>query len=163
MLLSNTLSASQAEAKKQSGFTLIEVLTALAIGAIAVAGITYAMTDRLDENRVNDATAQINELISKGIRCAQANGGSFADCSLNRLLAKGHLNNAVWGDGTGVNPFNGDYTFAAVSGNNNQFTLTMTNVNETEYGALLVDYYDDNAVAATFTGSTFSLTGGSRN
>lgn len=163
MKLSNTHTATQADKQKQSGFTLIEVLTALAIGAIAVAGITYAMTDRLDENRVNDATAQINELMSKGIRCAQANGGSFADCSLNRLLAKGHLNNAVWGDGTGVNPFDGDYTFAAVAGNNNRFNLTMTNVNEEEYGALLVDYYDDNAVAASFAGGTFTLTGGSRN
>jgi hypothetical protein len=69
----------------------------------------------------------------------------------------------VWGDGSNINPFDGDYTFTPLAGNNNQFTLTMTNINETEYGALLVDYYDDNAVSATFAGSTFSLVGGSRN
>lgn len=144
----------------QKGLTLIEVIIAIGIGAIATALATAAMASIIASNKPAELVQQMADIDAAAITCSAMNGSSFKTCTLARVVELGLLNNK-YGDGTGTNVYDGDFTLNPAPGNTNRYVSSANNIASDEDCSSLLDMYKNKAISVTCTGGVLTVTKGS--
>ncbi len=148
--------------KNAKGFTIVELVIAGVILAIIFATAVASMSSNLDEAKLDEVSNDMSFIASKMLKCGFANGGNFTNCNMSTLRSREYLD-TTWGDGTGISPFDGDYTAAVASGNTNRFTVSTTNLPSDPKCLQLQDRFSDQSVVTpTCNSGVFTITQGSR-
>lgn len=142
--------------KKQKGFTLIEVLVAIAIAAIA----TIAVGSTIERANVASLTAQLVDDISLVRGQAVVYRGAnlaYTGTTIASMAAIG-LFDASDVDATGLlSPTGGHYTAAVNGTNTNELDITADGI-EDEVCEGLIHRFTESSVSATCATGTFTLT-----
>tara|TARA_R110002033_G_scaffold135713_4_gene175337 strand:+ start:28340 stop:28807 length:468 start_codon:yes stop_codon:yes gene_type:complete len=136
--------------KLQKGFTLVELVVSLAVLGIlmAVAATAYNDTGLAESNRLQSDVDKISKQAVK-----YASGGTFTGISMALLCADEYLNVDVCGtagDGTGANPWAGNYTISVATTSPNRFSVKATAV-PTNIGPSVAKYYKNTARSVQYT------------
>lgn len=146
--------------RKQAGYTLTQVMIAiLVVGILSVVSIKEAM-DTWNDSKPDDLAREVSYLMGEMTKCATLNRGSFAKCDIAELVRLGYLGTETWGDGTGINPYSGDYSAYAVTGNPNRFIVEANNINSDEHCNRLVEMFSARSKAVECTSGTLLVTQG---
>ncbi len=145
---------------RQAGYTLVQVM--LSIGIVAILGIVTVKEamDAWNDTKAEEMAREVTVIMGEMTKCAGIKGGSFATCDIDELVRLGYLDSESWGDGTGVNPYSGDYTAQQVTGNPNRFTVTGTGITSDAHCARLVEMFTGRAKAVDCTSGTLTVTQG---
>lgn len=142
---------------KQKGFTIVELIISIAIIG-ALSAITLAITNNanITEQRIfEDDTAKIIVQASKW-----GQGRGYTGLSMSVLCSENYIDSqSICGasnDGTGANPWGGDYVINVNAGSINRFDFKSTNV-PTNVGPAVARSQKDYARAAQFTSSSKEL------
>ena len=142
--------------KKNKGFTLIE----LSIVLVLIVGLTITFWPQLEQMfGIGDAAkarAQISE-IQSGASLFKQRNNIFAGISMAVLDNQGYVSDRM-ADGTARNPWGGNYTVAVDAADATRYVVTATGVLNADIGAQLAGDYGTSAVAATFNGTTLTVT-----
>ncbi|MGP4943215.1 type II secretion system protein [Pseudoalteromonas nigrifaciens] len=145
---------------KQNGYTLIQVMLAIVVvGILSVITMKEAI-DAWNDTKPDDMAREVSYLMGEMTKCATLNRGSYEKCDIDELVGLGYLDDETWGDGTGVNPYSGDYTASQETGNPNRFVITGTSITSDEHCARLVEMFSDRAKAVDCTSGTLTVTQG---
>lgn len=145
---------------KQKGYTLTQVMLAIVIvGILSIVTIKEAL-DSWNDTKPDDMAREVSYLMGEMTKCATLNRGSYATCDIDELVRLGYLDSETWGDGTGVNPYSGDYTANQETGNPNRFIITGTNITSDQHCARLIEMFNDRAKAVACTSGTLTVTQG---
>lgn len=106
--------------RRESGFTIIEVLAVLAIIGIAIAFIVPRMQGSFSTQRIDQAYTAIVEIIIAGQKYRQINGSYDSTLNIKALVDNGY-GVSGYTTGTGENVYNLDTTIAQ-SGSDAQIT-----------------------------------------
>ncbi|GGB66261.1 hypothetical protein GCM10011607_28660 [Shewanella inventionis] len=139
--------------KKQSGFTIMELIVALGIMGIlmAIAAESFNDTSMAETHRVQN---DIDRIAAQTVKYAA--GGVFTGVSITLLCTDQYLDADICGsgNGTGANPWAGNYSVAA-SGTN-RFIVTVTAV-PTNVGPQVAKYYSKTARSSQYTSGSKQL------
>ena len=119
---------------KQSGFTLIEVGIALAIGLVIILGVTSAIQSSQHKASLHSAITQIQTILAASTDYV-IQKGSYADISRTKLESLGYV-------------VSSNYTIAVKTGDTGKFTITTP-----AYGTAI-----ETELSAKLTGQ-FTITG----
>ncbi|WP_241967645.1 type II secretion system protein [Pseudidiomarina insulisalsae] len=141
--------------KKQQGFTFIEVLTVLAIIALATIG-TLAVRDwAVGNSRVSDAKNQV-VTIQAGAQLWRPRSGDFTGISLASMSAIAAVPE-TWGDGTSINPWGGNINVEADAADSSRYVVTLSGIAQDGEGARLARDFTDYTVDSSYSAGTLTL------
>lgn len=146
---------------RQSGYTFIQVMTAIAI--VAVLGVVAAkeVIDQMEDNKPDALADQISRVSAAMVKCGQLYRGTYENCDYDQLVTLEYLDASKWGDGTGVNVYDGDITAGPVADNSNQFEIGATSISSDGHCARLEVMYQDDARSVSCSSGTLALVQGS--
>lgn len=140
---------------KNNGFTFIEVLTVLAIIAVATIG-TIAVRDWAVGNaRISDAKNQIIT-VQAGAQLWRPRNGDFTGISLASMSGIAAVPE-VWGDGTTINPWGGAISVQADSTDSSRYVVTLSGISQDGEGARLARDFMDYTVDTSYTAGVLTL------
>lgn len=109
--------------KKQKGFTLIEIIIALAVIGVAISGMLYYQSRADTSQKVNDTTSAITTMVGS-IKTTFAPANSYADVTAQNLINAGLLVSPFTASGANiVDPWGINIV---VGGNASFFGFTLT-------------------------------------
>ena len=145
---------------RQAGYTLVQIMIAVTVVALlSIVSVKEAM-DMWNDSKAEDTAREVTIIMTEMTKCAGLKGGSFASCDIDELVRLGYLDAETWGDGTGVNPYSGDYTAQQVTGNPNRFTVTASGITSDAHCARMVEFFTGRAKAVDCTTGTLTVTNG---
>lgn len=142
--------------KLNRGFSLLEVLTVVTIGAFLALGVAKAGQWVSYNSKILQLQSDINTLRS-GVQQWQFSGGAPASLSVSTLTANAMLPEE-WGDGTGYNPWRGDYQVAPDLLSMNRYTVLINRIDAELIGSRLVQYYGDAVDSHTSSPGVLEIT-----
>lgn len=140
---------------KQQGFTFIEVLTVLAIIALATIG-TLAVRDwAVGNSRVSEAKNQI-VTVQAGAQLWRPRNGDFTGISMTSMsdIAAVPEN---WADGTGMNPWGGAISVDVDASDSSRYVVTMAGIGNDGEGARLARDFTEYTVDSSYSAGTLTL------
>ncbi|MCS6271904.1 prepilin-type N-terminal cleavage/methylation domain-containing protein [Shewanella baltica] len=141
---------------KSKGFTLIE----LSIVLVLIVGLTITFWPQISQMMgVGDAAkvrAQISE-IQNGAMLYKQRNNVFTGMTMTILDNQGYVSDRM-ADGASRNPWGGNYTVTANATDPTQYVVTVTGVKNADIGSQLQADYLTSAKAATFSGTTLTVT-----
>lgn len=141
---------------KQKGFTLVEVMIAIAVGLTLLIAFLPQIEQAFFASDSAKFRTHVLEL-NKGAAQYKAKKNVMTGASMAEFKKKKFISKKM-DDGAGKNPWGGDYTIAVSSTNPTQYVITGTGVQDADVGAELAAEYAESIVAATFSGTTITLT-----
>lgn len=141
--------------EKQKGFTFIEVLTVLAIIALATIG-TLAVRDwAVGNSRVSEAKNQI-VTIQAGAQLWRPRNGSFTGISMSSMSSIAAVPE-IWGDGAGINPWGGSISIEADLSDSSRYVVTLSGIAQDGEGARLARDFTDYTIDSSYSSGTVTL------
>ena len=139
----------------RKAFTLIELAIVMVIIGILVAVLIPALGMR-DKANIAKAKGEIRSLHAGALGYLSAGRTTFTGVDIETMVDDGHLP-AQFGDGTGSNPWGGDYTVAVNATDATKVDIALTLVPENAGADLLLTF---NAISegATYATTTFTVT-----
>lgn len=138
---------------KQKGFTLVELIVVLVIGAVV---IMFA-TQQINRARSSSAETQlINEVsvLRVGANNWKGTRPNYSGVACDDLVTDEYVE-VPWTNCTGVNPQGGNYTVAANSSNSSDLTITATGLGET-FCNRVARSLEPNTISASCSGGTLT-------
>jgi len=141
--------------RRVQGFTFIEVLTVLAIIALATIG-TLAVRDwAVGNSRVSDAKNQI-VTVQAGAQLWRPRNGDFTGISLASMSQIAAVPE-VWGDGTNINPWGGSINVEADSSDPSRYVVTLSGIGQDGEGARLARDFTEYTIDSSYSSGTLTL------
>lgn len=142
-------------AYRAQGFTFIEVLTVLAIIALATIG-TLAVRDwAVGNSRVSDAKNQI-VTVQAGAQLWRPRNGDFTGISMASMSQIAAVPES-WGDGSSINPWGGSINVEADASDTSRYVVTLSGIAQDGEGARLARDFTDYTIDSTYTAGTLTL------
>jgi prepilin-type N-terminal cleavage/methylation domain-containing protein len=142
--------------RKSKGFTFLELVVALGIlGILMAAGAKALNSGNISEQYI--LQKDIDTITTQAIKYAA--GRQFTGVTIAKLCLDGYIDGTVCGasaNGTGSNPWGGNYTLAVNATNPNRFDVTATKV-PTNVGPEMARNYSETARTSQFTTATKTL------
>ncbi|MHB8231508.1 MAG: type II secretion system protein [bacterium] len=141
----------------ENGFTLLEILVAMAIVGILAAAYITVFRPLFGQSKVTAAVGSIDNLKTNAITYANQNSGSFSSISIANMVTAGLLgdnwNNVcppASGEIAHCNPWNGAYEINAV--NSDVFNVELINIPEANAYAISSQMWNSTDNNSTDTG-----------
>ena len=143
--------------KKQKGFTLVELLVAIAIGAVFSLWAYNSISAATGKGNVGRAADVVTTVAAAAVEWRSLRP-NFTGVSMT-VLANMDLIPDSLGVGTGTNPWGGNYGIAVNGTNSGQFDITITGITDAGQMASLEDKLDQ-AIGnnASISGTTVTVT-----
>ncbi|RUO56926.1 prepilin-type cleavage/methylation domain-containing protein [Pseudidiomarina homiensis] len=141
--------------RRMQGFTFIEVLTVLAIIALATVGTLVVRDWAVGNARVSDAKNQI-VTIQSGVQLWRPRNGDFTGISMASMSAIAAIPES-WGDGTSINPWGGSINVDADVSDSSRYVVTVSGIGQDGEGARLARDFTEYTVDSTYSAGTLTL------
>lgn len=143
--------------RNQKGFTILELIISIAIiGVLSAIALSATNSANITEQRIfEDDMANIIVQASKW-----GQGRGYSGVSMSILCSEKYIDSqSICGssnDGSGANPWGGDYAISVNAGSINRFDFKSTNI-PTNVGPAVARSQKDRARAAQYTSSSKEL------
>lgn len=137
--------------KNKNGFTLIELGIVVAILGLLAYAVSQAVSGVWGSSKVDVAVSQVTYVVN-GARSFGTSTGDRTGISIQAMTDRALLDD--YGDGTGVNPWNGDIEVAADTANTTNIVVTVSGIPDDADGLRFEESLDELAgyTAAYATG-----------
>lgn len=142
--------------KQQRGFTLIELVVALAVLFALTIAFMPKIKQAMSLGDSGVVRAHVTE-IQQGALLYRQTVRSYSGISMAELDNMDFITDEL-GDGSGKNPWGGNYSVAADSSNPTQFIITVSGIQDPGIGAQLRAGFESYAAAAAFSSGTLTIT-----
>ncbi|RUO18618.1 type II secretion system protein [Aliidiomarina haloalkalitolerans] len=138
--------------KSTAGFTFLEVLTVITIGAFLAIGVAKAGQWVSFNSKIIQLQNDVNTLRA-GVQQWKMSNGAMVGIEVEKLTEVAMLPE-VWGDGTGMSPWLGDYTIANNALIPGAFDVVVTEIPNEAVAKRMQSYFGETLLSSSYaTGS----------
>lgn len=142
--------------KSTAGFTFLEVLTVITIGAFLAIGVAKAGQWVSFNSKIIQLQNDVNTLRA-GVQQWKMSNGAMVGIEVEKLTEVAMLPE-VWGDGTGMSPWLGNYTIANYALIPGAYDIVVSRVPSEAVFKRMESYFGDTLVTAEFTNGNLLMT-----
>lgn len=136
--------------KKQSGFTIFELVIVMTVMSILAAPLVYQSMQNFEEDRIEIAVAEINDLFQSAQNYAAEQDGEWPSESDNCATSITEMENENYLDGFSVrSPFGTDLVTSCTTGDGKRFSVTL-DATQSGVAELLKSYLPSSTVTNRF-------------
>lgn len=141
--------------KSTAGFTFLEVLTVITIGAFLAIGVAKAGQWVSFNSKIIQLQNDVNTLRA-GVQQWKMSNGAMVGIEVEKLTEVAMLPE-VWGDGTGMSPWLGDYTIANYALSPGAFDVVISNIPDGAVAKRMASYFGDSLISSENIGGNLLL------
>lgn len=141
--------------KSTAGFTFLEVLTVITIGAFLAIGVAKAGQWVSFNSKIIQLQNDVNTLRA-GVQQWKMSNGAMVGIEVEKLTEVAMLPE-VWGDGTGMSPWLGDYTLANNALIPGAYDIVVTEIPNEAVSKRMQSYFGDTLLSSSYASGSLLL------